>query len=115
MDMESYEQLKSFDSLEQFEQPCNDVFRLKLFNENFTRELIALSEETNEWSPGGHKKNIDTRYEFEEAYPTVDVHLYQLGFNETWLQVLDRIIIPLLEKIFPQFNFDYDNEGVIHL
>ena len=51
--MDAYNELTSKKFISQMDQPCPEVFRLKVFNEKFTRSLINLAEHVNEWSGGG--------------------------------------------------------------
>ncbi|XP_063724565.1 procollagen-lysine,2-oxoglutarate 5-dioxygenase-like [Symsagittifera roscoffensis] len=111
VDMDAYNELTSKKFISQMDQPCPEVFRLKLFNEKFTRSLINLAEHVNEWSGGGHSKAPDKRHGegFVESYPTVDVHLYQLGFNTTWLHLIKYLMEPVFNVLYPDFNFAFDN------
>ena len=90
---------------------------MKIFNELFAKELIELAEDVNEWSPGGHLAIQENRFEesFEESYPTVDVHLSQLDFNNTWIELVTLLVNPFLEKIFPDYNFELRNRASINL
>ena len=68
----------------------------------FQITLIAVS---------GHSKAADKRHGegFVESYPTVDVHLYQLGFNTTWLHLIKYLMEPVFNVLYPDFNFAFDN------
>ena len=113
--MKKYVNLEAYNDLlerastwKDFEQPCNEVFRMTIFNEVFCKELIELAEESKGWSSGGHQVVQDDRigHGFEESYPTVDIHLWQFGFNDTWLDLVTQLMFPLLDKIYPSFEWD---------
>ena len=38
-----------------------------------------------------------------EAVPTRDIHMRQIGFDETWLEFLEQYVMPLQEAAFMQY------------
>lgn len=65
------------------DEPVNDVFTFKLFNEEFCKEVIRIAEQQDEWETDRH-----------EYYPTIDVLLEKIGLNDIYQKVLEEYVYP---------------------
>ncbi|XP_035714029.1 multifunctional procollagen lysine hydroxylase and glycosyltransferase LH3 [Folsomia candida] len=79
--------------------PCPDVFWVPLVTPSFCEELIDEMEVYGKWFMG---LNYDHRAEggATEDAPTVDIHLYEIGFGDVWLEFLRLYVVPLQVKLF---------------
>jgi procollagen-lysine,2-oxoglutarate 5-dioxygenase len=85
-------------------QPCQDVFWFPLFTEKFADSLVDIMEAYGKWSDGSNEDNrLAGGY---EAVPTRDIHMNQVGLEETWLKLLEEYVRPLQLKVFPGY---FDN------
>ena len=66
------------------EEPVADVAHFPIFTNKFCEELIEMAEEANKWTEGRH-----------DYYPTHDVLLSSLGFDEIYKKVLSEFLYPL--------------------
>tara|TARA_R100000005_G_C5003557_1_gene212018 strand:- start:9799 stop:11094 length:1296 start_codon:yes stop_codon:yes gene_type:complete len=66
------------------EEPVTDVAHFPIFTNKFCEELIEMAEEANKWTEGRH-----------DYYPTHDVLLSSLGFDEIYKKVLSEFLYPL--------------------
>ena len=66
------------------EEPVADVAHFPIFTNKFCKELIEMAEEANKWTEGRH-----------DYYPTHDVLLSSLGFDEIYRKVLSEFLYPL--------------------
>jgi GR25 family glycosyltransferase involved in LPS biosynthesis len=66
------------------EEPVADVAHFPIFTNKFCEELIEMAEEANKWTEGRH-----------DYYPTHDVLLSSLGFDEIYRKVLSEFLYPL--------------------
>ena len=69
--------------------------------------LIILLDEVdniNKWSPGGHKQIKDKRISNIENYPTVDIHMKQIGFRKQWEAIIHAYIAPLVSYLYSPFK-----------
>ncbi len=46
---------------------------------------------------------LDSGY---EAVPTRDIHMKQVGLDDTWLRFLKLFVKPLVENVFPGYESD---------
>ena len=85
-------------------EPCPDVFGVSVFNERFCTELVFEMERYGKWSGGG---TYDPRITGgKENVPTQDIHLNQIGFEETWLAVLRRHLFPQMAELYEGSHFE---------
>lgn len=84
------------------EQPCPDVYWYPLISEAFADELVEEMEHYGQWSGG---TNYDSRIAggFENV-PTRDIHMNQVGFEKQWLEVIQRYVLPVQQKVFPGYH-----------
>ncbi|XP_022905194.2 procollagen-lysine,2-oxoglutarate 5-dioxygenase isoform X2 [Onthophagus taurus] len=95
---------ESFDPDRKAMQPCPDVYWFPIVSLNFTRDLISMMENFNQWSDGSNK---DSRLEGGyEAVPTRDIHMNQVGWERHWLHFLHQYVRPLQEHIFTGYFHD---------
>lgn len=86
------------------DQPCPDVYRFPLFTDLYTEQLIAEMENYGKWSGGGHDAKSDPRLAGGyENVPTDDIHMSQIGFHDTWIQILKDYVAPIQQKVYPGF------------
>lgn len=89
-------------SIDEFEQPCPDVFWFPLLSKRFCRELIEEMEHFGEWSGG---KNVDTRLEGGyENVPTIDIHMRQVDWEEHWLHILRTYVHPIQTTLYQGYS-----------
>uniref|UniRef100_A0A5K3EYM9 Fe2OG dioxygenase domain-containing protein n=3 Tax=Mesocestoides corti TaxID=53468 RepID=A0A5K3EYM9_MESCO len=89
-------------SLEEFEQPCPDVFWFPLLSAQFCKEIIEELELAGQWSTGS---NIDPRLEGGyENVPTVDTHLKQIDWDDHWLHILSTYVRPIQMRAFEGYT-----------
>ena len=62
----------------------DEVYEFPLFTKTFCDEIIAMTEELNNWTHARHK-----------FYPTTDVLLQDIGMNRIYDRVLNEIIRPM--------------------
>ena len=67
----------------------DEVYEFPLFTKRFCDEIIAMTEELDNWTYSRH-----------EHYPTTDVLLQDIGMNEIYNRVLDEVIRPLAIHIW---------------
>lgn len=63
----------------------DEVYDFPLFNKRFCDEVIAMTEELDNWTYARHKN-----------YPTTDVLLQEIGMNDIYNRVAEEIIRPLV-------------------
>ncbi|KAL7675331.1 hypothetical protein ACOME3_001594 [Neoechinorhynchus agilis] len=85
------------------QQPAPDVFWFPLFSEKFCTDLVATVEAHPDlWSGGKHTdQRIPGGY---ENVPTDDIHFSQIGFAETWHDILKTIVRPMQIKLFKGYE-----------
>ncbi|KAL3318484.1 Procollagen-lysine,2-oxoglutarate 5-dioxygenase 2 [Cichlidogyrus casuarinus] len=84
--------------MEDFEQPCPDVFWFPLMSEFFCKEFIEEMEHFGEWSSGSNK---DSRLEGGyENVPTRDIHMRQVDWEAHWLHIMRTYVKPIQRKLF---------------
>ncbi|XP_075240050.1 procollagen-lysine,2-oxoglutarate 5-dioxygenase 1-like isoform X2 [Convolutriloba macropyga] len=109
-----YYKLLKYTSIAQFDQPCPEVFRIPTFNRLFTQEVIDFCDQSGLWGPGGYDFSVEVNRSgslVEETHPTVDIQFEQVGLFEPWLQAVHHLLFPLLEVIYPQFDFYVTTEN----
>ena len=67
----------------------DEVYEFPLFTKRFCDEIIAMTEELDNWTYSRHVH-----------YPTTDVLLQDIGMNEIYNKVLDEVIRPLAIHIW---------------
>nr|VZI35145.1 unnamed protein product [Spirometra erinaceieuropaei] len=88
--------------MEEFEQPCTDVFWIPLMSEVFCKQLIEEMEHYGKWSDGS---NYDPRLEGGyENVPTRDIHMRQVDWEDHWIHVLRKYVYPIQLKIFEGYS-----------
>jgi lysyl hydroxylase/galactosyltransferase/glucosyltransferase len=75
------------------------VFWFPTVTDEFCDDLILIMEDFGEWS-GGRQKHYDARIGGIEEYPTVDIHLKQIKWQEHWEYFLENIYSQMVEAIF---------------
>lgn len=75
---------------------CWDIFTLPLLSAEGCRAFVHEAEAFGRWSGATHS---DARLSsgFENV-PTDDVHLWQLGLRTMWVELLRKIVAPLVER-----------------
>jgi hypothetical protein len=88
-----------------YKEPIPYLYKINFFTQDFCKELVSMANVSNLWSSGKNEdKRIIGGY---EHVPTVDIHLNELGLEDTWNAILDKIIAPIAEK----FYVGYDTKG----
>ncbi|XP_039278780.1 procollagen-lysine,2-oxoglutarate 5-dioxygenase [Nilaparvata lugens] len=85
-------------------QPCPDVYWFPVLNERFCKELIDIVENFGKWSDGSNKdERLPGGY---ENVPTRDIHMNQVDYERTWLELLQQFVRPIQEKVFIGYFHD---------
>ncbi|XP_065190201.1 multifunctional procollagen lysine hydroxylase and glycosyltransferase LH3-like [Sycon ciliatum] len=80
-------------------EPCPDVYWYPLVTEKLAREMIEEVEHLGEWSGGSHEdKRISGGY---ENVPTDDIHMTQINFQQQYLDLIKRYILPVQLRAYP--------------
>ncbi|VDN08844.1 unnamed protein product [Dibothriocephalus latus] len=88
--------------MQDFEQPCSDVFWVPLMSEVFCKQLIEEMENYGKWSDGS---NYDPRLEGGyENVPTRDIHMRQIDWEDHWIHVLRKYVYPIQLKLFEGYS-----------
>lgn len=104
------------------QEPVADAYTFPLFTEAFCQQLIDRAEEVNAWSSG--TTHDDTHYDPRignvESYPTVDVHVQQLGLDSFWKDFVMHVVSKIAKHVYTgyvtkgyniAFVVRYDLEG----
>ncbi|KAL0119879.1 hypothetical protein PUN28_007957 [Cardiocondyla obscurior] len=92
-------------------QPCPDVYWFPIVNSRFTKELVGIVETFGQWSDGtNHDSRLDSGY---EAVPTRDIHLNQVGLEDSWLKFLKDYVNPLQQLVFTGYD-DYPPRSLMN-
>eukprot|EP00118_Oscarella_pearsei_P003266 m.13634 g.13634 ORF g.13634 m.13634 type:complete len:725 (+) comp25137_c0_seq1:1251-3425(+) len=85
----------------EMEQPCPDVYYYPLMSRQFAKELVEELENFGQWSGGGHKDaRLSGGY---ENVPTVDIHMNQISYEENWLHIIKKYVLPVQERVYPGY------------
>lgn len=85
----------------QIEEPLPDIYSFSFFTETFCDLLIRVAETANQWSDGiFSKEQYDERIQNNELYPTVDVHLKELGLQDMWEDFLCHYFSKIVEALY---------------
>ncbi len=93
---------KAVSSDTKVEEPCPGVFWFPLVSEQFCKDIIEEVNCLDIWSSGSkNDKRVKGGY---EAYPTRDVHIDQMGFQNQWLKVIKTYVSRMAYKVFDQYS-----------
>ena len=81
-------------------EPKKNIFTFPFVTELFCDHLLEEVNNLNEWSVGGDKRISDNRINNVENYPTVDIHMKQIGFREQWTDIIHKYIAPLVSHLY---------------
>uniref|UniRef100_A0A1B6LRI1 procollagen-lysine 5-dioxygenase n=1 Tax=Graphocephala atropunctata TaxID=36148 RepID=A0A1B6LRI1_9HEMI len=86
------------------EQPCPDVYWFPVVTPEFCQSLIDIVETFGKWSNGTNTDNrLTGGY---ENVPTRDIHMNQVGYDQTWMEFLRLYVRPLQEHVFLGYFHD---------
>ncbi|XP_054270597.1 procollagen-lysine,2-oxoglutarate 5-dioxygenase-like isoform X1 [Macrosteles quadrilineatus] len=95
---------ENFNPDKALEQPCPDVYWFPVTTPEFTQNLIEIMENFGQWSNG---TNTDNRLiGGYENVPTRDIHMNQVGYEQTWMEFLRVYVRPLQEHVFLGYIHD---------
>ncbi|RZF36466.1 hypothetical protein LSTR_LSTR009562 [Laodelphax striatellus] len=98
------EYMKNLDPNTTIAQPCPDVYWFPVTSPRFWKELIEIVENFGEWSDGSNKdERLPGGY---ENVPTRDIHMNQVGYERSWLELLQQYVRPIQEKVFIGYFHD---------
>jgi GR25 family glycosyltransferase involved in LPS biosynthesis len=81
-------------------EPIKYLFSFPFVTELFCDHLLEEVNNLNEWSVGGNKRISDDRINNIENYPTVDIHMKQIGFRKQWEDIIHTYIAPLVSHLY---------------
>jgi hypothetical protein len=69
---------------------CPDAFMMRMFSDAFCADVISIMESYGSWSAGANAGSAyhDSRISNVEEHPTQDIHLNQIGLEETWKEII---------------------------
>jgi hypothetical protein len=91
----TYMQPAFLDGTAERREVCNDAFAVHIFNERFANDMVELGESHGNWTQ-----------EPTDSYPTEDIQLDEIKWEDQWESILERRIVPLMEELYEGTSWD---------
>lgn len=84
---------------------CADIYNFMLFSDAFCKEIIERTEAYGKWSKGNDEHN-DPRLGagYYENVPTVDIQLFEIGFEKQWTEIVFSYIAPVVGVLYNSYK-----------